>query len=744
MKHYNEIFKLNNAWNNNFNLHNHTIYSDWEHSVREIISEAKDKVITHLSITDHDTIGAYTKWNAMILGEGFWVNMIPWVEATFKMEKNIWIQPHMLMYFSELLLKDKKFLKDFNDSIWRARSKEFVESRIKKINEEFAVWLKLSDFDSMLWPSSYVWITSRHFRDVLFQKYNFSDEQIKLITWPNSPAYIAPWTEMCDILYLKNKYDMVSVMAHPFTKWTSKEQMLEVDKLIKWFIKNNSIDWLERFHPDTSKELENVIWNYTVPLFTWGSDTHYKEWWKSPLINQNVTDIINHDFNRLNWKWDLGLIVGRMNPPHIGHMRVIKNALNENSKVILLLGSADVINDKNIFTHAEKMLFFETYFADEIKSWRLIIDRIDDVWNNEIWVWNVWKTIAKHIPWFNKKLNIYGWDFKDDMAIKAFNECETELNIDDINYIEIPRDNFTMFDSDKKYDISATNLREALKSNDYDLAKKYIPKQIEDLQIIKWKEKNNLLKTKNIFIVAPPKWNRNYNSSKNIEDSIIESFDGKYIVEKPSDADMIVVLGWDGSLIWAIQQYWDLNIPFYPLAAWTANAIPAKYEQAYQLFSEDIETIKLNLLESEIFDDTWKLIDKIEWFNDIYLKAQNWEMWHLMVEADHYPRKTSIWDWLVISTPIWSTAYNKNAWGSVLDLQNNGLIITDIVWVWHTSDVISNDSVITITSIRWKFDIVWNSKSTYENFTMKIKKSDKFVNVILPKKEEFRQNRYKG
>ncbi|MEA3387435.1 MAG: hypothetical protein U9Q66_03485, partial [Patescibacteria group bacterium] len=94
---------------------------------------------------------------------------------------------------------------------------------------------------------------------------------------------------------------------------------------------------------------------------------------------------------------------------------------------------------------------------------------------------------------------------KDDMAIAAFKECQSELNIDNIDYVEIPRDNFTMFDNGKKYDISATNLRKALKDNDYDLARKFIPEQIADLEITKWKEKNNLLKTKNIFIVSPPK-----------------------------------------------------------------------------------------------------------------------------------------------------------------------------------------------------------------------------------------------
>ena len=33
----------------------------------------------------------------------------------------------------------------------------------------------------------------------------------------------------------------------------------------------------------------------------------------------------------------LGLIIGRMNPPHNGHLWTIKKALSENQKVLLLL-----------------------------------------------------------------------------------------------------------------------------------------------------------------------------------------------------------------------------------------------------------------------------------------------------------------------------------------------------------------------------------------------------------------------
>ena len=68
MTHYREIFQTDKVWYRgdiSYNLHNHTKYSDWEHSVEELIKSAKSKIITHLSITDHDNILAYTEWNAV-------------------------------------------------------------------------------------------------------------------------------------------------------------------------------------------------------------------------------------------------------------------------------------------------------------------------------------------------------------------------------------------------------------------------------------------------------------------------------------------------------------------------------------------------------------------------------------------------------------------------------------------------------------------------------------------------------
>ena len=43
----------------------------------------------------------------------------------------------------------------------------------------------------------------------------------------------------------------------------------------------------------------------------------------------------------------LGLFIGRLNPPHIWHIQIIKRALKENKKVLLLLWTPFETDEKN-------------------------------------------------------------------------------------------------------------------------------------------------------------------------------------------------------------------------------------------------------------------------------------------------------------------------------------------------------------------------------------------------------------
>ena len=43
----------------------------------------------------------------------------------------------------------------------------------------------------------------------------------------------------------------------------------------------------------------------------------------------------------------VGVIIARLQPIHNGHLELIKQALNENDSVLLLVGSADKLNKRN-------------------------------------------------------------------------------------------------------------------------------------------------------------------------------------------------------------------------------------------------------------------------------------------------------------------------------------------------------------------------------------------------------------
>ena len=294
MANYQEIFKTDKVWYRwhvSYNLHNHTEYSDGEHSVEELILEAKSKIITHLSISDHDNIMAYTHWNAVEIARENKIHLIPAVEATVWFEnRDVW-KPHILLYFREKLLENINFLEDFNDTIWKARWKEFLEKRIQKYNKIYGLDLKIYDFDDKLWKAWYYWLGSRHFREIFEEKYNFSRQEIKQMTSWSDKAYIPPATDYNIVKQLKEKYDLKAVLAHPICDFHTEEQIFQIKRLILDLIDDKFLDWLEIYHPEVL--YRDYLKQFDVNLHTWGSDTHNKYWKELTLRNLYLTDIFN-------------------------------------------------------------------------------------------------------------------------------------------------------------------------------------------------------------------------------------------------------------------------------------------------------------------------------------------------------------------------------------------------------------------------------------------------------------------
>ena len=285
-KNYNSIFKLNTWKKNYINFHNHTIYSDWEHTVKELLEENKELWITHVSITDHDTLDSYIKWDALNIAKKIWITLVPGVEITVKTSKDIKFQVHILLYLNEKLLQNNDFINDFNKTIWNNRWIGLLKRRINSINKNFwDEWinLNLEDFNHLSLKN----ITTAHSAKALEKKYpNLDQKGITRIIWKESPAYIKTWTSLEKIIFLRNKYDLVSVMAHPIREREiqyTKEILIYIDNLIK----NNYLDWLELVHPELTNESKIKLMKFKTNISTAGSDTHNKKVWRK-VKNYNV------------------------------------------------------------------------------------------------------------------------------------------------------------------------------------------------------------------------------------------------------------------------------------------------------------------------------------------------------------------------------------------------------------------------------------------------------------------------
>ncbi len=78
-------------------------------------------------------------------------------------------------------------------------------------------------------------------------------------------------------------------------------------------------------------------------------------------------------------KADFGVFIGRFQPLHSGHEHVIRQALDQVQRLIVLVGSANVARDpRNPFTFEERATMLRSVFAYEVAEGRLIIASLDD------------------------------------------------------------------------------------------------------------------------------------------------------------------------------------------------------------------------------------------------------------------------------------------------------------------------------------------------------------------------------
>lgn len=162
-----------------------------------------------------------------------------------------------------------------------------------------------------------------------------------------------------------------------------------------------------------------------------------------------------------------GVLIGRFQPLHIGHVELIRESLKIFDVLIVLIGSCNVTTSvKNPFTAKQREKMFLLEFEEEIKQGKIKLDFLRDYYyDDSLWIQRVKDIVYYNIDPIDKEdLNIcITGNYKDQSSyyLKLF---------PDWGYMKV-KDNLTC-DKESNEVIHAANIREELFQGRYS---KYIP-----------------------------------------------------------------------------------------------------------------------------------------------------------------------------------------------------------------------------------------------------------------------------
>lgn len=168
-----------------------------------------------------------------------------------------------------------------------------------------------------------------------------------------------------------------------------------------------------------------------------------------------------------------GVFIGRMQPVHNAHLALISKALEENDKVLIVLGSSNKEGTyRNPYSVEMREQMLRECFNEE-QNEKITIATLPD-WSTEddekevkTWGRYFYYNVVSRIG--QKRFSLY---YSDELSILDSWFDNTEVK----QYIT-----YRHFDRDEVFDgLSATKIRQALLRNDKDYVKKYCPVSVMD------------------------------------------------------------------------------------------------------------------------------------------------------------------------------------------------------------------------------------------------------------------------
>lgn len=107
----------------------------------------------------------------------------------------------------------------------------------------------------------------------------------------------------------------------------------------------------------------------------------------NPYRQAGVKTVFMVEFLSVNNKYKIGLLIGRFQPFHLGHLFLIRKALRHIDKLVIGIGSANVKNADNPLSFEQRKLMLEKTIEEEkLKDKIIRIVAIDDYPDDDVWL----------------------------------------------------------------------------------------------------------------------------------------------------------------------------------------------------------------------------------------------------------------------------------------------------------------------------------------------------------------------
>ena len=156
----------------------------------------------------------------------------------------------------------------------------------------------------------------------------------------------------------------------------------------------------------------------------------------------------------------LWIYIWRFQPFHNGHESVVEKMLQENTNNIIILGTLDTDNERNIYPPTWRQEAIQDVFPT------LDIICLADNPDDSLWITHLKKILEKYEA---HRYIFYCGDEKNDYAIQIIEKYKDILEWKDIKIQEVSRSTIN---------VSGTQIRNMMKKSDKENIKKLVPKAV--------------------------------------------------------------------------------------------------------------------------------------------------------------------------------------------------------------------------------------------------------------------------